>query len=183
MLQPLRTILSLVVFGSLLFGISFTADASPHKRATDHHSAHTQKLVKPFSSDWHRPHRTGYWQPGGYEGRIGSPYYWSIPASPAVSRWSAHWNRSHAWRGSVGHDHSCSCGQHHQHHGSHFRGDQLRHWHGSQRLMSNPYSYHFGHGYYRHHEHGHYRFPYYSYRRPWFHPGPPVFNRDTNFAW
>lgn len=70
----------------------------------------------------------GAWQPGGYEGRVGSPYYYSAPA-----------------------------------------GD--------------PYTVHFGPGFYRSGEYGHYRFPYYSYRRPWYYPGQPVYNRDTNLPW
>lgn len=46
-----------------------------------------------------------------------------------------------------------------------------------------PYTYHFGPGYYRRAEAGHYRFPYYSYRRPWYYVGPPSYNRDTNLPW
>lgn len=46
-----------------------------------------------------------------------------------------------------------------------------------------PYSTHFGPGYYRSGEQGHYRFPYYSYRRPWYHPGFAGYNRDTNLPW
>lgn len=46
-----------------------------------------------------------------------------------------------------------------------------------------PYTYHFGPGFYRHSEHGHYRFPYYSYRRPWYYPGFAGYNRDTNLPW
>jgi hypothetical protein len=46
-----------------------------------------------------------------------------------------------------------------------------------------PYQYHFGPGYYRSGEYGHYRFPYYSYRRPWYHPGFAGYNRDTNLPW
>lgn len=46
-----------------------------------------------------------------------------------------------------------------------------------------PYNYHFGPGYYRSSEYGHFRFPYYSYRRPWFHPGFAGFNRDVNIPW
>lgn len=46
-----------------------------------------------------------------------------------------------------------------------------------------PYNYHFGPGYYRSSEYGHFRFPYYSYRRPWFHPGFAGFNRDVNLPW
>jgi hypothetical protein len=45
------------------------------------------------------------------------------------------------------------------------------------------YQYHFGPGYYRHSEGGHYRFPYYTYRAPWYFPGHPIFNRDTNRPW
>ena len=47
----------------------------------------------------------------------------------------------------------------------------------------NIYTNHFGPGYYRNAEHGHYRFPYYSYRRPWYNPGPASYNRDTNLPW
>lgn len=50
-------------------------------------------------------------------------------------------------------------------------------------LPGNPYLYHFGPGYYRYQEAGHYRFPYYSYRRPWYFPGHPSYNRDTNIPW
>jgi len=45
------------------------------------------------------------------------------------------------------------------------------------------YRYHFGPGYYRHSEGGHYRFPYYTYRAPWYFPGHPIYNRDTNRPW
>lgn len=47
----------------------------------------------------------------------------------------------------------------------------------------NPYEYHFGPGFHRHSNYGHYRFPYYSYRAPWYSPGPAGYNRDTNFPW
>lgn len=45
------------------------------------------------------------------------------------------------------------------------------------------YQYHFGPGHYRHSEGGHYRFPYYTYRAPWYFPGHPIYNRDTNRPW
>ncbi len=45
------------------------------------------------------------------------------------------------------------------------------------------YQYHFGPGFYRHAEGGHYRFPYYTYRAPWYFPGHPIYNRDTNRPW
>ena len=47
----------------------------------------------------------------------------------------------------------------------------------------NGYDVHFGPGYYRSGEYGHLRYPFYSYRRPWFHPGPAVYVRDTNLHW
>lgn len=50
-------------------------------------------------------------------------------------------------------------------------------------LPGNPYYYHFGPGYYRNQEAGHYRFPWFSYRRPWYFPGHPSYNRDTNAPW
>ena len=48
---------------------------------------------------------------------------------------------------------------------------------------ADPYTLHFGTGYYRNAEYGHHRFPYYSYRRPWYFPGHPSYNRDTNLPW
>lgn len=47
----------------------------------------------------------------------------------------------------------------------------------------NAYDVHFGPGFYRSGEYGHLRFPYYSYRRPWYNPGPAVYVRDTNLHW
>lgn len=48
---------------------------------------------------------------------------------------------------------------------------------------ADAYTTHFGPGFYRYGESGHYRFPYYSYRRPWYFPGHPTFNRNTNLTW
>jgi hypothetical protein len=111
----------------------------------------------------------GYWQPGGYEGRIGSPYFYSVPA--AGYRFAGY--------GEFG---GCGCGG--RHHSGWRRNASAGHYGGGYGWgVYDPYAYHFGPGYYRYAEHGHFRFPYYSYRRPWYHPGPPVFNRDTNFAW
>jgi hypothetical protein len=50
-------------------------------------------------------------------------------------------------------------------------------------LPGDPYAYHFGPGWYRRQEAGHYRFPYYTYRAPWYFPGHPSYNRDTNIPW
>ena len=54
---------------------------------------------------------------------------------------------------------------------------------GAGAFSSNPHEYHFGPGFHRHTDHAHYRFPYYSYRAPWYHPGPASYNRDTNYPW
>jgi len=133
--------------------------------AADHPPATPPVVVEPVVVD--RP-VTGYWQPGGYEGRIGSPYFYSVPA--VGYQFAGH----HGFGG-------CGCGRRH---GAGWRhGGYSGHSRGYGWGAYDPYSYHFGPGYYRHAEHGHFRFPYYSYRRPWYHPGPPVFNRDTNFAW
>ncbi|MBI5761741.1 MAG: hypothetical protein HZA46_24790 [Planctomycetales bacterium] len=49
--------------------------------------------------------------------------------------------------------------------------------------MIDPQSLHFGPGYHRYAMEGHVRYPYYSYRRPWYNPGHPSFNRDVNLPW
>jgi hypothetical protein len=103
---------------------------------------------------WH-----GGWQPGGYEGRIGRPYYYSVGPEGAGTYGPQVAPRP------AGCDTSSGLG---------WGG-----WWGS----GDVYNYHFGPGFYRHSEYGHVRFPYYSYRRPWYFPGHPVYNRDTNFAW
>ena len=50
-------------------------------------------------------------------------------------------------------------------------------------VSGDPYYVHFGPGFHRSADHAHYRYPYYSYRRPWYHPGHPSYNRDTNYPW
>ena len=120
------------------------------------------------------------WQPGGYEARIGRPYYYSVPAATVVTGY--HSGDHHHGAGS----HGCACNAAGRWHGGHFSSHHHAGWgwsHHGWVAGGDPYTYHFGPGFYRRSEHGHYRFPYYSYRRPWYHPGAPVFNRDTNFAW
>jgi len=115
--------------------------------------------------------RPPFWQPGGYEARIGSPYYYSAvdygaidgystdvnQYSPnfGVDRFGVDWGSPWIWSG---------YGQ-----AGYVYGDE--------------YTNHFGPGYYRHFDHGYYRFPYYTYRSPWYFPGHAVYSRDTNFAW
>ncbi len=81
----------------------------------------------------------GFWTPGGYQPRVGSPYYYNSGLGVAGVN--------------------------------------------TQTAGGDPYGYHFGPGFYRNQELGHYRFPFYSYRRPWYHPGFANYNRDTNFHW
>lgn len=126
----------------------------------------------------------GYWQPGGYENRIGSPYFYSVPsygygfAAPSVTHYHAGQKPCPCGAGAHGYHHRPTVVTNHMHYGTYGHAG-----YGYGAIRTDPYTYHFGPGYYRHAEHGHYRFPYYSYRRPWYHPGQPVFNRDTNFAW
>ena len=131
-----------------------------------------------------------YWQSGGYDARIGSPYFYSVPVNRGAVVYFGHsvGNRQHADRGcacnSTARYGSAAHGHHdwYRAHGTAVRGNAYGSGfgHGDG---TDPYSYHFGPGFYRRAEHGHFRFPYYSYRRPWYYPGQPVFNRDTNFAW
>jgi hypothetical protein len=106
----------------------------------------------------------GGWQPGGYEGRVGRPYYYSV--NPYGFEGQPVYGPQVAPRSACG---GCAT-----------RGGwSVGGWWGA----GDPYAYHFGPGFYRRAEYGHYRFPYYTYRAPWYFPGHPVYNRDTNFAW
>jgi len=128
----------------------------------------------------------GFWLPGGYEPRSGSPYFYSVPGAPA--------------RGPLGGSLASGyTGGNPQLDRYAFPRGPL----GASRLLNNPlgalgyangaamsggaggdpYQYHFGPGFYRNGEYGHFRFPYYSYRRPWYHPGFSGYNRDTNLPW
>ncbi len=125
----------------------------------------------------------GYWQPDGYENRIGSPYFYSVPSYGRFSVAQPPMNSHHA----VQQPCACGPGVSGYHHRPSVVTTQMNYGTyghaGYGYAVTDPYTYHFGPGYYRHAEHGHYRFPYYNYRRPWYHPGQPVFNRDTNYAW
>lgn len=135
-------------------------------------------------------HYGGY-PPGGYERRIGKPYYWSVPGGTVPLD-------SFAARGSRGYDAGagrpapaagCSCQK------GETSGGEVGWVGGGPGPLAHvaapvpagpagdPYTYHFGPGFYRSNEFGHYRFPYYSYRRPWYDVGHPVRVRDTNLPW
>jgi hypothetical protein len=131
-----------------------------------------QSIDAPTSADWtYQPNGAdyaqapvpGYWQPGGYEGRFGSPYYYSVPSG-------------YGQYGAPSYAESPP-----QPIYDNYGAVNAPYW--NPGTAGDVYSTHFGPGYYRHSEYGHYRFPYYSYRAPWYHPGPPTWNRDTNRAW
>lgn len=140
--------------------------------------------------------RRGYWLPGGYEPRSGSPYFYSVPGAPPrgplggtvasgytdgnpqLDRYS-----SEVRNGNTYGDHLNS-----GYDANRYAQEYNRAGYANGAAMSggaggDPYQYHFGPGYYRSSEYGHFRFPYYSYRRPWYHPGFAGYNRDTNLPW
>ena len=140
--------------------------------------------------------------PGGYERRIGKPYYWSVPGGTVPLAAGA----PHV-RGGDGHSlhgdsatrvagSSCGCSKGGNVYGHGVRGDvaapagyDIAAPNSSLPQLAgggpggDPYTYHFGPGFYRSNEFSHYRFPYYSYRRPWYDVGHPIRVRDTNLPW
>lgn len=123
------------------------------------------------------PYSGPSWLPGGYEGRVGAPYYYS-PTN--------YYGPGNAYAGfgsyydGIGYGMAAPAG-----YGGFpppvagYGGPPMM----PGTLPADPYAYHFGPGYYRNAEYGHYSFPWYSYRRPWYFPGHPSYNRDTNLAW
>lgn len=121
--------------------------------------------------------------PGGYERRIGRPYYWSVPGGTTPLAPTA----APAPAGGQG----CGCDKGTTTptaavgpvgHGPYAPGYGPAYG-VSSGPAGDPYTYHFGPGFYRSNEFGHYRFPYYSYRRPWYDVGHPTRVRDTNLPW
>ena len=106
----------------------------------------------------------GYGLPGGYANRLGNPYFYTgagagygvAPQAVAVPQ---------AGVGVAPYGGAVGLGV------------------GSAAAGGDVYSTHFGPGFHRNQQFGHYRFPYYSYRRPWYHVGPPAYAADTNFPW
>jgi hypothetical protein len=54
---------------------------------------------------------------------------------------------------------------------------------GAPVVLSNPYTYYWGHGFYRFSDIGHIPFPHYSYRFPFYLPGHPILVRTMNVHW
>lgn len=153
-------------------------------------------------------HYRGYWQPGGYDRRPGSPFFNSVPDAPPrgplagngphgngyATGQSPYGQPANQFPGNQTASGYPEQGQHGNHaynsavspyagygYGSPYGGYGRSV--GPQGPGGDPYSYHFGPGYYRNSEYGHFRFPYYSYRRPWYFPGFAGWNRDTNIPW
>lgn len=138
--------------------------------------------------------------PGGYERRIGKPYYWSVPGGTVPLTAGTGHQEGLDGQGfqdgspSPNAGSSCGCAKgvgNHDLAGDHAAPAGYDVAGGSPPALhpagggpaGDPYSYHFGPGFYRSNEFGHYRFPYYSYRRPWYDVGHPVRVRDTNLPW
>jgi len=131
----------------------------------------------------------GGYPPGGYEGRIGKPYYWSVPGGtvPLAAGQVAGHGPAGIGPASVGTG-GCGCNKRIGGASENMAaGGYAAYGVGSAGSAGgpggDPYTYHFGPGFYRSNEFGHYRFPYYSYRRPWYDVGHPVRVRDTNLPW
>lgn len=175
--------------------------------------AHNFGTPVEVGSDQLNVHR-GYWLPGGYEPRSGSPYFNSVPGAPPrgplggtvasgytggnpqLDRHSAgaYYRNNYNNRYSGGYANSGygagysngykggfnnnSNNPNSYNNGGYADGAAM-----SGGAGGDPYQYHFGPGFYRSGEHGHFRFPFYSYRRPWYHPGFAGYNRDTNLPW
>ncbi len=107
-----------------------------------------------------------YWLPNNIAPQVGTPYYYSATQGAGgtygMTGPSVGIHGGQTWFGGYQ---------------SADTGNQAR------GLSSNPYTRHFGPGFYRSNEYGHLRFPSYSYRRPWYNPGAPTYNRDTNYRW
>tara|TARA_R110002111_G_scaffold168038_2_gene234016 strand:- start:142091 stop:142705 length:615 start_codon:yes stop_codon:yes gene_type:complete len=107
-----------------------------------------------------------YWLPNNTVPQVGSPYYYSATQGPGgtygMTGPSVGMKAGQTWFGG---ENEANVGMQ------------------NQALSSDPYTKHFGPGFYRSNEYGHYRFPSYSYRRPWYNPGAPTYNRDTNYRW
>jgi len=207
------------------------------------HFPQAHEFVRPLyvGADQLRHYR-GYWQPGGYDQRAGSPFFHSVPGSPqrgplagngptapgdsreayaqagygnagygnggygntgyGNSGYGNGGNNSYGYdyNGFAGYGNGSAYGTGYNNgygtNGYGLNGSGMNGYGagyggyagggagaGAGGAGGDPYNYHFGPGYYRSGEYGHFRFPYYSYRRPWFHPGFAGYNRDTNLPW
>lgn len=109
-----------------------------------------------------------YWLPNNIAPQVGTPYYYSANQGPGstygMTGPSVGMQAGQTWFGGY---HSANTGMQNR----------------ALSSSSDPYTRHFGPGFYRSQEYGHFRFPSYSYRRPWYNPGAPTYNRDTNYRW
>lgn len=168
----LRLMLLAAILGVLLTSASAgIADEQFDNIASDQEAGYLYRAA--MGPGWNgAPSHPPYWAPGGdrFRGmRVGSPYYWSATGSygpsaiagPPVMGIAPEYAGGYGY-GNVGYGYGYGMGM---------------------GPAGDPYGYHFGPGFHRHSNYGHYRFPYYNYRAPWYSPGPPSYNRDTNFPW
>jgi hypothetical protein len=134
----------------------------------------------------------GYWQPGHYRQLTGSPYFYSAPNAgprgPLAGNSSVLINGSYTDAYNYGSTSSYPVATNYGYPAGNPQGVSYLNSYGVSvsgvaAAGGDPYNYHFGPGFYRSGEYGHYRFPFYSYRRPWYHPGFAGYNRDTNLPW
>lgn len=134
------------------------------------------------------------WAPGGdaVNGmRVGRPYYWSAPGAAPVAGYGAPAFNPEVGPAPAAGGCGCNGGA-----ANGFSGDYGVNgsygfgggyagtpYYGGYNYGMDPYTEHFGPGYHRQAISGHNRFPGYSYRRPWYYPGLPSYNRDTNLPW
>ncbi|MCA9013795.1 MAG: hypothetical protein KDA77_00560 [Planctomycetaceae bacterium] len=143
------------------------ANAQPQPQAGP--AANPDALTRPVPGYQGGPYVRGgnqYWLPNNVVPQVGSPYYYSATQGPGgtygMTGPSVGMQAGQTWFGGY---HEANIGMQ------------------NQGLSSDPYTRHFGPGFYRSNEYGHLRFPSYSYRRPWYNPGAPTYNRDTNYRW
>lgn len=189
------------------------------EKKTDRHDKNREEKREPYlypqahefgvpvevGADQLRVHR-GYWLPGGYEPRSGSPYFYSVPGAPprgplggtVASGYTGGNPQLDGYSSGAVYGNSFVNGYSTPGYGAGYgNGYNVNGYsangynnggYADGAAMSggaggDPYQYHFGPGYYRSGEYGHFRFPFYSYRRPWYHPGFAGYNRDTNLPW
>lgn len=168
-----------------LIATSVLADApqqpvenSQNTPAVTNHAAFPHPAAHDSTNDDSGPPQ--YWQPGTFQGRPGSPYYYS--AEPDSMRTGTDVGLQHRLAlpaPRFGQSGNCGCD-----------GDSAHTWtplpsgyHARPGHENSPYVGDLSGGFDRRSDFGHTRYPYYSYRRPWYFPGPRSRNGNTNLVW
>lgn len=148
---------------------SSNAQAQPQPHMAPPPPGNQDALTRPVPGYQGGPYVQGgnqYWLPNNEVPRVGSPYYYSATQGAGgtygMTNPQVGIRAGQTWYGGYNEANT---------------GVQ------TQGLSTDPFTQHFGPGFYRSNEYGHLRFPSYSYRRPWYTPGAPTYNRDTNYRW